>query len=330
MTNVACIYHANCPDGFAAAWAVRKSYPDAQMIPARYGDPTPDFEETPDLVFVVDFSWPYGELMELAKRCDELVVLDHHQSALDKFAAHPTFAVQPDTRTLVRTAWEIGFTLILDMDRSGAGITWDYLYDSARPHLLEYVEDGDLWRFTAPGSRRVRSLIKSLPHDFEVWDTYMAYTASQLAAEAGSAHMAIRRIVEAIAGSGLWATMGGMDGAAFRSERMVISSCHPILASDVCQEMMDRFSAPVAATFFEGTDGSFKYSIRSDGSVNVQTFAELFGGGGHRSAAGFTTPALAHVRRQGRGSLGAMEAAKVLWSPAGAIPTVLGEGEANG
>ncbi|MBI2036889.1 MAG: hypothetical protein HYT14_00835 [Candidatus Liptonbacteria bacterium] len=37
-------------------------------------------------------------------------------------------------------------------------------------------------------------------------------------------------------------------------------------------------------------DGQIKVSLRSNGTVNVAKFAEKFGGGGHKAAAGFAVP----------------------------------------
>lgn len=39
MNNVVCIYHANCSDGFGAAWALWKCYPDADFYPVLYNTP---------------------------------------------------------------------------------------------------------------------------------------------------------------------------------------------------------------------------------------------------------------------------------------------------
>jgi nanoRNase/pAp phosphatase (c-di-AMP/oligoRNAs hydrolase) len=37
-----CIYHHNCADGFAAAWAVWKKFPDIKFVPGIYGKEPPD------------------------------------------------------------------------------------------------------------------------------------------------------------------------------------------------------------------------------------------------------------------------------------------------
>ncbi len=53
------LYHAECADGFGAAWAIWKQYPDARFIPVKHGNPPP-----PDLkdqrVVIVDGDVPAG------------------------------------------------------------------------------------------------------------------------------------------------------------------------------------------------------------------------------------------------------------------------------
>ena len=75
------IYHGGCWDGFCAAWLLRGRYPDAEFIPARYGDPAPMEKMAGSRVFVVDFSYPRNVLIEMHRLAYSLVVLDHHKTA---------------------------------------------------------------------------------------------------------------------------------------------------------------------------------------------------------------------------------------------------------
>jgi phosphoesterase RecJ-like protein len=49
-----------------------------------------------------------------------------------------------------------------------------------------------------------------------------------------------------------------------------------------------------AIFMYETDPGTYKVSLRSDGSVNVAKVAALFGGGGHERAAGCTVSAPYH------------------------------------
>jgi bifunctional oligoribonuclease and PAP phosphatase NrnA len=62
-----------------------------------------------------------------------------------------------------------------------------------------------------------------------------------------------------------------------------------------CEEIVNFLrrlrGARAAIILREEPDGAYKFSIRSTGAVNVQKVAALFGGGGHRNAAGGTISA---------------------------------------
>src|ERR1700676_944814 len=70
-----------------------------------------------------------------------------------------------------------------DMNRSGAGLAWDYLYgeDSPmrpenpmhyerRPWWVNYVEDRDLWRNTLPNAKEVAAYLMTQPYTVDAWD----------------------------------------------------------------------------------------------------------------------------------------------------------------
>jgi nanoRNase/pAp phosphatase (c-di-AMP/oligoRNAs hydrolase) len=62
------------------------------------------------------------------------------------------------------------------------------------------------------------------------------------------------------------------------------------MASDACEKLLEMFpSAPFAASWYMRADGHKVFSLRSRPTgVNVAEVAEVYGGGGHANAAGFT------------------------------------------
>ena len=73
---------------------------------------------------------------------DELIVLDHHKTAMEE--------LQP-----LLDDPESGITGVFDMGRSGAALAWQYLANKKPlPELLQYVEDRDLWRFAFGNTTR--------------------------------------------------------------------------------------------------------------------------------------------------------------------------------
>ena len=80
MTPDICIYHANCDDGFAAAYAVWKRFGDAvKYVACNYGNDAPDV--TGKDVLIVDFSFKKDVMEALAQKAKRIIVLDHHKTA---------------------------------------------------------------------------------------------------------------------------------------------------------------------------------------------------------------------------------------------------------
>src|SRR5437016_12561325 len=80
MTPDLVLFHANCPDGFAAAWAIWKKYPSAVFVPVDHGQPLPVDPSGRNLL-IVDFSYPKPVLEGIAKSAASIQVLDHHVTA---------------------------------------------------------------------------------------------------------------------------------------------------------------------------------------------------------------------------------------------------------
>jgi len=121
------LYHSNCYDGFGAAYAAWKKFGDsAEYIPVSYGYPPPKLDN-PEIIYVVDFSFPIEDMERLASKA-ELVVLDHHKTAQERLEnwSHENAEV------------------VFDMDRSGALFELD---GTAKVHkaLVSYPMDFELW-----------------------------------------------------------------------------------------------------------------------------------------------------------------------------------------
>lgn len=183
-----CIYHGNCADGFGAAWVVRKALgPDIEFHAAHHGDEPPDVAGKN--VVIVDFAYGYKTLIALADRAASLLVLDHHKSAqadlAGVFAAGQTFE---QFNTECRAECARGNTphvgQLFDMNRSGAGITWDFFFPGQpRPDLINHIEDRDLWLFKLAGTREIQANLFSYPYDFAVWDQLFAASVDTLRAD---------------------------------------------------------------------------------------------------------------------------------------------------
>lgn len=265
--NPICIYHGGCDDGFGAAYVVNKALNGA--VDLHYGiyqaDP-PDC--TGREVYIVDFSYKLRVMQRIAAQAKSVTVLDHHKSAME------------DLHALIGLPG--GVIGQFDMERSGSVMTWDWFYPGdARPWLIEYIQDRDLWRKRLPNSDAVIMALRSYPQDFATWDRIIAAGAEALITEGLAIHRYYRTIIDSLKDNAVKAVIGGVEVP------VVNSPYH--FASELAGELAEGH--PFAACYWNHAHGT-TYSLRSrDGGMDVSQVASQYGGGGHRGAAGFKVAA---------------------------------------
>jgi len=262
MSN-AVFYHSKCYDGFGAAFAAWKKLGDENTIykPVGYGYPAPKVEA--DNLYIVDFSYKKGELLELLNRHKKVIVLDHHKTAKEEL--EPLIDVHENLE------------IIFDMDRSGALITWNYFHDVAAPDLIRHISDRDLWRFEMEHSRTIHKALVSFPMDFKLWDSFRI---EELISEGKTCERLYSQLVTNICNSSF---LGNIDDCRIP---MVNTS---VAWSEVGEELLRRNpSADFVASFTVFND-QVMWSLRSKPEFDCSAIAKKFGGGGHKNAAGFKT-----------------------------------------
>lgn len=284
--RVLCIYHGNCADGFGAAWAVRDALGDAvEFHPGFYGKEPPDV--THRHVLLVDFSYKRPVLEEMGRNALTLVVLDHHKTAAADLAGYqepPSFFIYRD---LMRTGAALPICALFDMERSGAGLTWDYFHPGQpRPSLIDHIEDRDLWRFKLPRTREIQAAIFSHPYDFDLWDHLVGVSRTpaglmSLANEGAAIERKHHKdIAELVGITKRTMTIGGYAVPAASLPYTLTSDAGHLMAKG------ERF----AACYYDTTDARV-FSLRStEDGMDVSEIAKSFGGGGHKHAAGFQVP----------------------------------------
>lgn len=310
MTKPLCIYHGNCADGFTAAWAVWKRFGDEfEYHPGVYQNPPPDV--TGRDVVMVDFSYKRAAMEQMAKAARSILVLDHHKSAevdlrglgVDMSGWSGALAwgryldcVAQDHMENANINGAIIYQLF-DMERSGAGLTWDFFHGGERPNLVQYVEDRDLWRFKLPLSREVNAFIFSYDYSFRNWDFINAamhnHMGVQDVADQGGAierkhHKDIAELVKVtrreLCIGGHWVPVANLPYT-FTSDAGSLM-CEPYASPNLQGEMV---TPPFAACYWDTPDGRV-FSLRSRGDFNVSEIAKQYGGGGHKNASGFRVP----------------------------------------
>ena len=251
----AVLYHADCADGFGAAWALWKKYPDARYIPVKHGQPPPG-ELDGAHVMMVDFSYRREVIEQLAQSAASLLILDHHVTAQAALAGLPY--------------------AYFDVKKSGAVLAWEWAHAEPVPWLLQYVQDKDLWQWRLPDSREMNAALASYPFDFQVWE---GLTRDVLKVEGRAILRRDHSLIDKIVEESVLVEFEGETVPAVYS---------PVMTSQIGERLCQGF--PFCLIWHE-RDGLRYFSLRSKpGTADVSALASRYGGGGHVNAAGFSRP----------------------------------------
>lgn len=262
-----CIYHGNCLDGFAAAWAVRHTLGDeVEFYKGIHQQTPPDVSDRE--VFLVDFSYKKDVLISMLKTATSITILDHHISA------------QQDLSELLNSGEIKG---LFNMNKSGAMLAWEWFHpEQQAPQLIAFIQDRDLWKFELEGSREINAALSSYPFDFAVWDSLMSRSETELAAlrQNGAAiERKLQKDIEELLASGIRRmVIAGYDVPVLNAPSSYVSDAGHIMSTN----------EPFAACYWDHAEGR-SFSLRSsETGVDVAEVAKKYGGGGHAKAAGFT------------------------------------------
>lgn len=202
------LFHANCHDGFASAWAASRllmdrpflipvrynvNYSTADLLPENNGRPAVRLGDLADKnVFVLDFSFsPSGGLVQILREASCVFILDHHKTAFENLAFVEQFLeddisekefirrCMKDHRMSEAEAREFmalvaaKLNLILDNKMSGAGLSWEFFCpnrDQPVPAIIQHVQDRDLWSWKLDKTRPFMMNLASLPMKLGQYD----------------------------------------------------------------------------------------------------------------------------------------------------------------
>jgi uncharacterized protein len=270
MKSIIILYHANCLDGFTAAWAAwKKLKSKADYYAVKHQAPPPKGLEN-KTIYLVDFSYaPHTDVLKkLIKNNKSVTVLDHHITAkehLQKLSA-------PDIDN---------FKFIFDNAHSGAHLSWKYFHPKEKiPQLVKYVEDTDLWKFKL-GNTAIIPFIEAHELEFKTWDKLEKLLEDpktrKECAEKGKLILAYqKKVIKSITSSATEVT--------FEGHKTLAANC-PILRSEIGHELVQK--KPPFSIIWREKGGQIVVSLRGDGTINCAKIAESYGGGGHKNAAGF-------------------------------------------
>jgi len=209
-----------------------------------------------------------GDLEPAAKAAHDLIVIDHHVSNT-RYGSINVVDVDAAASAVVVARLIEALGLPLTRDAAVclyAGVVCDtgrFQYDCTTPEVMELARD--LLRFDIPVAKLGRSLFEE--HRFD-------YLQLMAAVVARATLVRERRFV--------WAAVTQDD---LDQHGVTIEETEGLI--DIVRRTSE---ADVSCVVKEETDGSVRVSLRSVGEVDVSRIAQDNGGGGHRFAAGFSSP----------------------------------------
>jgi len=291
MKNNVVLYHADCADGFAAAYVAYTALSCADnqnaFVGVRY-DKNETLErvidvinkaslgERVDTLYILDFSFTPSITLQLAELYT-IVWLDHHKKAIDEFSQSST---DLDVASLTS---KVGNTVVLDASSSGAMLTLRHFYPAGTAvsplvRLVQLIDDRDRWQFRMPESKALNlALMAARPWTFSQWSFFTAsHRVLDELTQSGScmASYAEAQINAAVARARPCVIPG------FGTGLHVNSTVSPSEIGDLLSTKSGTY-----ALIWSYVDSKILCSFRSK-EVDVNALAMTFGGGGHEHAAG--------------------------------------------
>jgi len=295
-----CIFHDPCMDGFTAAWVVKQRWPGIVLVGANYNQAPVDVAGKH--VLIVDFSYKRDVLAAMGKTAASITVLDHHDSAERELVDWRVRSISDlkEPADLARTAadyansgkpryahLELPIQAVFDMERSGAGLAWDYCFPGKpRPKLVRHVEDRDLWKFRFHGTKEVVAVLALWDQDLADWSDFAQKLEDPEAfSDIRNQGSLLLQKFDADLRKTLAETTRTMEIGGYPTPTANVPYYMASEAADIL-----GVGVPFCATYYDTPTGR-KFSLRvRDGDFAANRVAEQYGGGGHPKACGFTMP----------------------------------------
>lgn len=280
------IYHANCTDGLTAvAIAVQPQQETGNLYttaPMAHHHKIDVQALAGKSVCFLDFSVSKEVMIDILEVAKRVTVIDHHVSVHKELSE-------------IKHA---NFEYIYDVNKSGAGLAWDFFIGTDYPYFVQLVQDRDIWTKKFDDSDALSLALRVEEFYFEdmvcLISDILAYskdnpdgidTATLRLIEEGESYQKYQQyMVKQIASNAFKSTLD--DG----TEVMKVN-CVAGLISDVGSYLSENNECGVALMYCD-TPYLHIYSLRvaENCDYDASAYAKSKGGGGHRRSAGFSIP----------------------------------------
>lgn len=271
------IYHNPCMDGYAAAFVAKHFIgKKIKLMPKSLSGTPVDVDEIKDMnVLMVDIVCDnYEEINSHAKK---LIILDHHKTNQDKLK-------------------DVSYAYF-NMDKSGVGLAWEYFYlDTPMPLFLRCIQDRDLWTWIVPESRFFCdflyeeinfsdykfSIFNELMNEWKKDETIIFTRFYNIGKILNKIKMKNIEVLVKSKSKLLNVTIGENTYKIYMYNTVTD-------ISDLGNYVMEHLKCDFVVIWnYNHIKDNYTYSLRSiDTKTDIGFIANIFGGGGHRNAAGF-------------------------------------------
>ena len=163
-------------------------------------------------------------------------------------------------------------------------LAWRYFHPKKRvPKLLQYIEDGDLWRFKLSFSRIINTYLKFQDHDFSLWSK-IAQDMENV--KKRKQYVQNGKIILKYEQKLINYMVDNAQKVVFEGYKTLAANLHlPYIRSQLGYVLVKKLP-PIGIVWGYEKD-ALVVSLRSDGKVDVAELAKRYGGGGHKVAASF-------------------------------------------
>lgn len=295
MKNIV-LFHKSCSDGLLSAtimygyFKARDELDDTEFIPIQYGDTLPDVGGAN--VFILDYSVDPETLVHMSHRAIRIVMLDHHESAINKYLEY--FNLEKQDRVIIT---QNNYQILFDQNKSGCGLTrevlngntvapgWGSHYYKISNNLKlfsDHVQDRDLWLFKLPQTQAYYELLSSLelktPKD--CYEFIMDFTDDELASTLEQFQARVDMRMEL-------ALEYASKASTIIFENHVIKAVNvPANFSSIVGDILNKDVPFVLLYVTDGVNVFCSLRSNKDTGVDVSKIAAKYGGGGHLASSG--------------------------------------------
>lgn len=274
-----CFFHSSDLDGHCSGAIVKARHPECEMIGINYGQPFPFYKiVSNEDIYMVDFCLqPFDDMERLNSLCS-LHWIDHHaKGSIDEAA----------TRCFLASGGQS-----LDTSKAACELVWRYIYpkDTIPPPVVYFLGRYDVWKHNEdprilPFQYGMRQFSNTWPDNQELW--------SRLFAASNNEYNSIINDGKLILTYEENQNAKFCKAYSFETElngNRAVCANRGFTNSKVFDSVYDPAKHELMITFVRLKPPAGKwtvslYSTRQD--IDCGKIAKLFGGGGHKGAAGF-------------------------------------------